>query len=190
MKLFLLEVMVSCALFLAGCSSAPTSDSEVQSARSEVRTMASQTIDKLESLHPGSKKSVESAYGYAVFSNFGMKILVAGGGSGEGVAVSRSPRHETFMKMAEVQAGLGFGVKQFRLVWVFTTKEAFDNFVNKGWEFGGQATAQAQAADQGGGMAGAMSIAPGVFLYQITDDGLALELTAKGTRYYKDSDLN
>jgi len=27
-------------------------------------------------------------------------------------------------------------------------------------------------------------------MYQLTDKGLALELTAKGTNYYKDSDLN
>jgi len=27
-------------------------------------------------------------------------------------------------------------------------------------------------------------------MYQLTDKGLALELTAKGTKYYKDSDLN
>ena len=83
-----------------------------------------------------------------------MKILVAGGGSGEGVAVMRSPRTETFMRMAEVQAGLGLGVKKFRLVWVFTTAEAFNGFVNQGWEFGGQATATAQTGDQGGGLAG------------------------------------
>ncbi|WP_319550001.1 hypothetical protein [Desulfogranum marinum] len=41
-----------------------------------------------------------------------------------------------------------------------------------------------------GGFAGAMSIKPGVWLYQLTDDGLALELTAKGTKYYKDNTLN
>jgi hypothetical protein len=35
-----------------------------------------------------------------------------------------------------------------------------------------------------------MSVAPGIWLYQLTDDGLALELTAKGTKYYKDGDLN
>jgi len=29
-----------------------------------------------------------------------------------------------------------------------------------------------------------------VWLYQLTDDGLALELTAKGTKYYKDKNLN
>jgi hypothetical protein len=39
-------------------------------------------------------------------------------------------------------------------------------------------------------LAGAVSVMPGVWLYQLTDDGLALELTAKGTKYYKDDALN
>jgi hypothetical protein len=29
-----------------------------------------------------------------------------------------------------------------------------------------------------------------VWLYQLTDEGLAAELTAKETKYYKDDDLN
>jgi hypothetical protein len=37
---------------------------------------------------------------------------------------------------------------------------------------------------------GAVSVAPGVWLYQLTDDGLALELAAKGTKYYRDDALN
>lgn len=39
-------------------------------------------------------------------------------------------------------------------------------------------------------MQGAMPVSPGVWLYQLTDDGLALELTVKGTKYYRDDDLN
>jgi hypothetical protein len=39
-------------------------------------------------------------------------------------------------------------------------------------------------------LAGAVSVMPGVWLYQMTDDGLALELTAKGTKYYRDDALN
>jgi hypothetical protein len=35
-----------------------------------------------------------------------------------------------------------------------------------------------------------MAVSPGVWLYQITDDGLAAELTATGTKYYKGKDLN
>ena len=120
-----------------------------------------------------------------------MKILLAGGGSGKGIVVDNKTKQETFMRMAEVQAGLGFGVKKFRLVWVFEKKSDLDRFVNSGWELGGQATASAQVSGQGANVfSGAMSVSPGVWLYQLTDDGLALELTAKGTKYYKDKDLN
>ena len=35
-----------------------------------------------------------------------------------------------------------------------------------------------------------MAVAPGVWLCQLSGDNLALELTAKGTKCYKDSDLN
>ncbi len=48
----------------------------------------------------------------------------------------------------------------------------------------------AKSGRKGEAFAGAMSIKPGVWVYQLTDEGLALELTAKGTKYYKDSDLN
>src|SRR5687768_18313433 len=50
----------------------------------------------------------------------------------------------------------------------------------------GQATLAAQAGGQGAGLAGAMSVSPGVWVYQITDDGLAAELTEKSTEYYRD----
>jgi hypothetical protein len=39
----------------------------------------------------------------------------------------------------------------------------------------------AKMGTQGGSYAGAMSIRPGVWLYQLTDDGLSLEPTVKGT---------
>jgi len=119
-----------------------------------------------------------------------MKILFAGGGKGKGIAVDNKTGKDIFMKMIEVQAGLGMGIKKFRLIWVFEYKSDLDSFINSGWEVGGQATAAAQASGQGDALAGAISIKPGVWLYQLTDDGLALELTAKGTKYYKDDELN
>jgi hypothetical protein len=62
--------------------------------------------------------------------------------------------------------------------------------VESGWDFGAQATAAAKAGSEGGGLTGAVSVSPGVWLYQLTDSGLALELTAKSTKYLKDDDLN
>jgi lipid-binding SYLF domain-containing protein len=134
---------------------------------------------------------VEGAAGNAVFSNLGVKILVAGSGNGQGVAVNNKTKDETFMKMLELQAGLGMGVKKFRVVFVFDNQKAFNSFVNSGWQFGGQTTAAAKAGDnKGASMAGAVAVSDGVWMYQLTDKGLALEITAKSTKYYKDDSLN
>lgn len=165
-------------------------EADKQEKQAEVRKMAEDTLARLYKLQPAAQTAVQKAAGYAVFSNFGMKILFAGGGSGSGLAVDSKAKKETFMKMMEIQAGLGLGVKKFRLVWVFEKETDLNAFVNSGWELGAQSTAAAKTGQKGEAFAGAMSIKPGVWLYQITDDGLALELTAKGTKYYKDADLN
>jgi hypothetical protein len=39
-------------------------------------------------------------------------------------------------------------------------------------------------------MEGAASVAYAVWMYQLTDKGIALEITAKSTKYYKEDDLN
>ena len=163
---------------------------QVEKQRADIRKMAEETLTRLYKTQPSAEKAITESAGYAVFSNFGMKILFAGGGKGDGIAVNKKTKKEAFMKMIEVQAGLGMGVKKFRLVWVFQNQDELDRFINSGWEFGGQGTAAVQASGQGESFAGALSVSPGVWLYQLTDDGLALELTAKGTKYYKDADLN
>ncbi len=158
--------------------------------RQEVRKRSKEILAQLYKAQPSAKAAIGKAAGYATFSNFGMKIFVAGTGKGEGLAVDNQNRKETFMRMLEVQAGLGFGVKKFSLVWVFEAPESFGKFVDSGWELGGQTSVAAKADDKGGSLQGALAVSPGVWLYQLTDKGLALELTAKGTKYSKDDDLN
>jgi len=158
--------------------------------RDEVRQAAQSALNAVYKVQPSARAAVEAAAGYAAFSNFGMKILVAGSGTGKGVAVNNKTKTTTYMRMAELQAGLGFGVKKFQLVWVFETADALNKFTNSGWEIGAQATASAKTGDKGAAYQGAVSVSPGVWLFQVSGDSLALELTAKGTKYYKDSDLN
>jgi lipid-binding SYLF domain-containing protein len=181
-------MMLAIALALAVPGSAVGADKAKEQA--QVRQAGRDALAALYRAQPSARKAVESAAGYGAFSNFGMKILLAGGGTGKGIAVNNKTKAVTYMKMAEIQAGLGLGIKKFQLVFVFETKAALSSFINSGWEFGGQATAAAKAGDQGGAYQGAISVSPGVWLYQLTDKGLALELTAKGTKYYKDDELN
>lgn len=81
------------------------------------------------------------------------------------------------MKMAEVQAGLGLRAKKYRQVWVFENRSDLERFINSGWELGAQTTLSAKLSGQGGTLfTGAMSIRPGVWLYQMSDDGLAVDV--------------
>ena len=47
------------------------------------------------------------------------------------------------MRMFSVGGGFGLGVKDFRVVFVFHTQHAHENFLKSGWDFSGQADAAA-----------------------------------------------
>jgi len=158
--------------------------------QADINKMAQQSLQQLYKAQPSAKAAIKKAAGYAVFSNFGVKILFGGSGNGQGVAVNNKTGEKTYMKMVELQAGLGFGISKFRNIFVFDTQAAMDKFVNSGWQFGGQATAAAKTATEGGAMAGAASVDDGVWLYQLTEKGLNLSVTATGAKYYKDDKLN
>lgn len=187
---FVVTLLCLFSLLTVAVHSWAAGNEQIEQQKADIRKTADKTLARLYGIQPSAQKAIKQAAGYAVFSNFGMKIFFAGGGTGKGLAVNNKTGQIIFMKMIELQAGLGMGIKKFRLIWVFENQSDLDRFINSGWEVGGQATAAAQASGEGGGLAGAMSIKPGVWLYQLTDDGLALELTAKGTKYYKDDALN
>lgn len=64
-----------------------------------------------------------------------------------------------------------------------------NNFVENGWAFGAQADAAAKANDKGAAVGGEVTI-DNITIYQLTEAGLALQVTVKGTKYWKDGSLN
>ena len=183
-----MRLLVALVLMLASAFTVVAKSKEEKQA--EARKKANETLQRLYKAKPSAQGAIKSAAGYAVFNSGGAKILVAGAGRGKGIAVDKATQKVTYMKMREIQAGLGMGVKKFSTIFVFETKEALEKFINSGWEFGGQTTAAAKSGDGGGSLQGAASVSPGVWMYQLTDKGVALELTGKGTKYFKDDELN
>src|SRR5262252_2733485 len=158
--------------------------------QAKARKKADETLHRLYKSKPSAQAAIKAAAGYAVFNNGGAKILVAGAGRGSGIAVDNATKKVTYMKMREIQAGLGTGVKKFSMIFVFENTKVLNDFIDGSGEFGGQTTAAAKTGDGGGALQGAVLASPGVWVYQMTDKGLALELTAKSTKYSKDDDLN
>jgi lipid-binding SYLF domain-containing protein len=156
--------------------------------RAEILKMKDKALKELYKLNPGAKAEIASAKGYAVFGNTGINVLVVSSGNGTGVAYKNGK--PTFMKMYSAGVGVGVGVKKFYAIFIFKTTQAYDNFVEEGWQGGAQADAAAQDNNQGDSVAGAISLSPDIELYQITSKGLAAQATIQGTKYWKDKDLN
>jgi lipid-binding SYLF domain-containing protein len=158
--------------------------------REKIRKMAAATLTDLYKLQPDSQAAVQKSAGYAVFNNMGTNLLLLSTARGAGVAVNSKTKQDTFMKMFSAGAGLGIGVKDYRVVFLFETDEALAKFLDSGWAGETQADAAAKTSKSGAAYSGAAMVAPGVWVYQITKKGLALQLTLQGTKYSKDKDLN
>jgi lipid-binding SYLF domain-containing protein len=183
--------IIAAAILALACSLATNLSAESKAEKQEdIQKMAQQTLQQLYQAQPSAKAAIEKAAGYAVFSDMGFKILFAGSGNGKGVVVNNQTKQNTYMKIVELQAGLGFGISKFRNVFVFRTKAAMDSFINSGWQFGGDATAGAKTADSGGSMQGAVSVDNDIWMYQLTEKGLNVSVTVTGAEYYKDDSLN
>ncbi len=207
--------LIIALIFLNGCAT-PKGDSPVEK-KAYVRETLDKVLVDLYRFKPELKQKIKNAEGYAVFDNLNVKIFFVGTGHGFGMVFDNKTGNETFMRMAEVGAGIGFGIKDLRIVFVFHSRDVMDQFVESGWEFGanadataiaggdkgvsasGQATLSGKEASIGGegksGLGGTTAAAEGavgsgIEIYQLTENGIALQAMVSGTKYWKDRKLN
>jgi lipid-binding SYLF domain-containing protein len=148
------------------------------------------TLELLYKYAPQSRRMIANSYGYATFSNIGVNVILLSAEGGKGLAHNNKTGKNTYMNMGSGGVGVGLGVKDFRAIFLFENKEVFDSFVNSGWEANAQADAAAKVGKKGGALNAAITVAPGIRLYKLTQNGLALQATIQGTKYWKDADLN
>lgn len=172
-------------LSLSACMSGGT----VAEKRQTVRNMRDAVLSELYQQKPDVRAQIQSAPGYAVFSNANVNLIFASVGGGYGILHDRSTGRDTYLKMGELGLGFGLGVKDFRAVLVFHTRDALRRFQDYGVSVGAGADAAAVTSDQGGAIGGELNF-DNITVYQITESGLALQATLKGTRYWPDPALN
>lgn len=214
MKCFASRVSVGLALLGLfggfGCLSRAKGQS-VAEKRAYVREMRDDVFREFFEADPGLRKRVNAAAGYGAFSNTGIKILMIGTRHGYGLVHDNATGKDTFMRVGEVSGGVGMGVKNFRVLFVFQTPAAMRSFLDSGIGVGGAADASAIAKDVGvsaeaqsgvstsgasGGASGKASaiakhsLGSGVEIYQLTKTGVTVEAMIGGTKYWKDSELN
>ncbi len=184
------SILAACIGMLPSCLPLNANAHSAAAKREAILKMRSDTLAQLYRDHPAARADIRRAAGYAVFSDVGVNLILLSAGGGTGVAHDNRTGRNIYMKMVSGGFGFGLGVKDFRGVFVFHTAKAFKQFVDSGWEASAQADVAAKSGNKGGAAAGAITVAPDVDLYQITENGLALQATIQGTKYYRDDALN
>jgi len=158
--------------------------------RKELQEARSAALEKLYEEKPEAKAQIKSARGYAVFSTLGINVLLVSTERGGGILHDNGNGKDTYMKMFSAGGGIGMGIKDISLIFIFHTQKALDDFRTAGWDFSGQAEASAETEDDGGGAGMAATVVPGTTIYKLTKTGLALQATLQGTKFWPDDDLN
>lgn len=167
-----------------------TAMADVETDRAEIKETRQKILTRLYKEQPNTKAKIKKAAGYATFSNIGINLLFVSTGGGSGVVKNNKSGKDTYMSMFTAGVGFGLGVKDFNAVFIFHTQDALDTFIEYGWDFSGQADAAAKSGKKGAEGSAAATIVEGVEIYQMTENGLALQATLQGTKYWKDDDLN
>ena len=176
-------------LVLTSCTISGLNNGTPEQRRQSIQSMRQEVLAELYAIKPDTRAQLVDAAGYAVFSNANINLIIASFGGGIGVIHDNTSGVDTFMRMGEIGIGIGAGVKDFRAVFVFHDADALERFLDVGISIGGQADAAAKAGDLGAAVGGEAGI-DNVSVYQLTQSGLALQATVKGTYYWQDSDLN
>ncbi|MDO9207035.1 MAG: hypothetical protein Q7T91_02175 [Sulfuricurvum sp.] len=185
-SLWMILVGVVAIVMFSGFWSGKTVDQQ----RADRLQSSNETLQLLYKHAPEAKEMIANAYGYAAFSNVGVNLVLLSAEGGTGVAHDNKTGKKTYMNMASGGVGFGLGIKDFRAIFLFENKAVFDRFVNEGWEANAQADAAAKLADKGDAINLAITVAPGIRLYKLTQNGLALQATIQGTKYWKDAEMN
>ncbi|MBS1172106.1 MAG: hypothetical protein H6R12_936 [Proteobacteria bacterium] len=124
-----------------------------------------------------------------MFTTYGLSFLVGGAG-GKGLVHNAKTKTDTFMDMAQASAGVQIGIAQSETLIVFKSQKAMEEFIDKGWEFGGGGIAQAGAAGKSVGPAGGENLIADASYFTLTKNGLQAGGAVAGTKFWKDKELN
>lgn len=153
--------------------------------REKIDTKAKETLEELFAESPKAKALYGKSYGYAVFDNVKLSLMISAGG-GVGVAVAKAGNKRTYMRMGTAGLNIGLGGQKYQIVFLFQDKGTFEQFIESGW----QADASANAVAGRAGANAEASFTNGLAFFQLTQAGLMLQADIAGTKYWKNKKLN
>jgi lipid-binding SYLF domain-containing protein len=117
--------------------------------RQVVRKQRDEMLAQLYKTKPDLKDRLPKAAGYATFKQTDMNLFLLASGRGYGVLRDNQTGKDTYMCVGSLGTGVGMGVKDLRVVFVFNNTNVMKQFLQSGWEFGGKADTSAKYKDTG-----------------------------------------
>lgn len=117
--------------------------------RQVVLQQRDEMLAELYKTKPELKDRVAKAAGYATFKQTDVNLFLLASGRGYGVVKDNKTSKDTFMCVASLGGGVGMGVKDLRVVFVFNDAKVMQQFIEQGWQFGGKGDASAKYKDTG-----------------------------------------
>lgn len=176
----------------------PSGDDQSQK-RNTILDERTSMLEELYAAKPEMREQIQKAAGYATFKKTDIHLLLVASGNGYGVAVNNATGQNTYMRVASLGTGIGMGVKDLRVIFVFSDPAVLDQFINQGWQFGtdadataqydnaGAAASQTNAANvnfQDGTVAGGASVTAGAGESN-SDNAAATQSTTGGMQIYQ-----
>ncbi len=189
-KIFVLLMTALLVCFMTATSFAADNQEKIDKERAEIDALSVKALDNLYEKVPSSQNVIKNCYAYATLSNTGMKIGLFGDAHGRGLAINNATDEKVYMRMKELGIGIGLGIKEYDLIFVIETENAWKDFISGEIKFAGSAEAAAKDGVTGDSLEGATYASEGIWVYQITKKGLALDASIKGTKVYADKKLN
>ncbi len=185
----LMQILTTGMLTFSLMAGGALAETDKAGKQAEIRKATNTSLEKFYKAKPALKGDVSKAPGYAVFTTYGLSFVVGGAG-GKGLVHNAKTKTDTFMEMAQASAGLQVGIAQSETLIVFKSQKAMEEFIDKGWEYGGGGAVQAGVAGKSVGPAGGENLVAEASYFTLTKNGLQAGGAVAGTKFWKDKELN
>jgi len=138
-----------------------------------------ETLARLVKEEPKTEAELAQAVGYAVIEKKVVKVPMIGAGGGAGVVVEKASGKKSYLRVPQLQFGLGWGGRAEKVILIFQDLEKLRDLANGTWKAGIEAEAAAKAGNvgaAGGGGTGDL-MKEGFTTYVLTDAGVSATAT-------------
>jgi lipid-binding SYLF domain-containing protein len=137
------------------------------------------TLARLVKEQPKAEQELAQSAGYAVIEKKAVKVPMIGAGGGAGVVVEKASGKRRYVRVPQLQFGLGLGGRSEKVVLIFQDVEKLRDLADGTWKAGIEAEAAAKAGDlgaAGGGGTGDL-VKKGFTTYVLIDAGVSATAT-------------